>query len=240
MRGAGVVAAALAVAAAAASAAIAPFSSAAPGGDLPPGWRKVELPRVAPAGIALASDEGRTVLRVQAAGAASSAAHALDVPAEGARLAWRWKVDRVVAKGDLARREGDDYAARVYVMFDVPLSRLPFAVRARIRLGRLFYGTDLPAAALCYVWDNRHPPGTTAWNAYSDQVRMVVVESGAAKAGRWVDESRDLAADFRAAFGERLPGPLPRVSGIALSADTDQTGETVTAWFGDVRVEPAP
>ena len=232
-------AAALAVAAAA-SAAIAPFSAAAPGGELPPAWRRMPLPNVAPAEIALVADAGATVLRVRAAAGTSSAVHALDVSAEGARLAWRWKIDRVVDGGDLARRVGDDYAARVYVTFDVPLARLPFATRARIHLARLFYGAELPAAALCYVWDNRHPPGTTAWNAYSEQVRMVVVESGNAKAGQWVAEARDVAADFRAAFGARLPGAVPRVNGIAVSADTDQTRETVTAWFGDLRLEAAP
>ena len=42
----------------------------------------------------------------------------------------------------------------------------------------------------------------------------------------------DLAADFRTAFGD----VKPRVTGIAIAADTDQTGETVTAWFGDIRI----
>jgi hypothetical protein len=30
---------------------------------------------------------------------------------------------------------------------------------------------------------------------------------------------------------------VPRVTGIAVGNDTDQTGETVTAWFGDFRLE---
>jgi hypothetical protein len=44
-----------------------------------------------------------------------------------------------------------------------------------------------------------------------------------------------VAADFRAAFGADVA--LPPVSGIALGNDTDQTGEAVTAWFGDARFE---
>jgi Protein of unknown function (DUF3047) len=51
--------------------------------------------------------------------------------------------------------------------------------------------------------------------------------------GRWASESRDLDADFRAAFGAQWRKPTPRVTGIAIGNDTDQTGETVTAWFGD-------
>ena len=67
---------------------------------------------------------------------------------------------------------------------------------------------------------------------------MVVLESGNARAGSWVAESRDVEADFRAAFGLPEKAAVPAIDGVALSADTDQTGESVTAWFGDVRLEP--
>lgn len=212
--------------------AIAPFSAASPGGELPAGWALLTLPRIKPAEVALTAEGGATVLRVRAAAGASSVTHRLS--ADAARtpiLSWRWKVDRVVANADLARREGDDYAARVYVSFDLPAERMTLAERVRLKLARLFYGDEVPAAALCYVWDNRHAPGTTAWNAYSSRVRMVVVSSGMESAGRWTSHTRDLAADFGAAFGA---GAVPRITGVAVSADTDQTGETVTAWFGDL------
>ena len=222
----------MAIAAAAATAAIAPFSTASPGGAYPPGWSEVTLPRVKPADIALADDAGSTVLRIRSQAAASSLAWRVRARGEQ-RLSWRWKVDRVVGSADMARKEGDDYAARVFVTFDLPLDALPFVTRTRIRLARIFFGAELPTAALCYVWDNRHPPGTSAWNAYSDLVRMIVVQSGEAHVGRWVDESRDVGADFIAAFGHRTTR-VPQLTGVALSADTDQTGESVTAWFGDV------
>ena len=109
--------------------------------------------------------------------------------------------------------------------------------RAKMKLAKILYGAELPAAAICYVWDNRYPPGTSAWNAYSERLRMVVVESGAARAGQWVEAARDVDADFRAAFTD-WKGPTPRISGVAIAADTDQTHEAVTAWFGDLRLEP--
>jgi hypothetical protein len=211
------------------------FSRSAPGDALPPGWEARFLQRVPLAEIRLVADEGATVLQVRSHGASGVAAHAVRPDAGAPVLAWRWKVDRVVAAGDLARREGDDFAARVYVFFDLPLEELPFAARVRIRLARLLYGEEVPTAALCYVWDNRHPVETTAWNAYTDRVRMVVVESGAARAGRWVEARRDVAADFRAAFG--AVAEVPAISGIALGNDTDQTNEAVTARFGDARFE---
>ena len=195
------------------------------------------MPRIRKPEVAVVDDGGTTVLRMVSADAAGSIAHRLRAdPARTPVLAWRWKVDRVLDGADLARKDGDDYAARVYVTFDVADEALTLAERIRIRLARLFYGTDLPTAALCYVWDNRHPHGTTSWNAYSSRVRMIVLRSGGGEAGQWKSERRDLEADFRAAFG--AAGELPRVTGLAAGNDTDQTGERATAWFGDFRLEP--
>jgi hypothetical protein len=219
------------------SALIAAFSAARPGADLPQGWRPVRLRNLRPPEHMLVDDAGVTVLRLTADDAAGSVGFRVAAdPQRTPRLAWRWKVDRVLAGADLFRKEGDDYAARVYVTFDVPDSSLSLGQRARMAIARLVYGAEVPAAALCYVWDNRNPVGTTAWNPYSTQVRMVVLRSGAGETGRWVDESRDVAADYRAAFGHSAPS----ISGVAVSADTDQTHEKVTAWFGDLRLEARP
>ena len=217
----------------------APFSTASPGAPLPAPWREQRVPPAAASELRLVSDGGATVLQARASAAAGAAIHPLREQADGVALAWRWKVDRVVERANLDAREGDDFAARVYVFFDVPLDALPFADRWKVRLARLLHGDSLPTAAICYVWDNRHPPGTSRWSPYTDRVRVVVVESGGAKAGQWLDERRDLAADFRAAFGSQWSGPVPPITGVAVGNDTDQTGESVTAWFGDVRLEPA-
>ena len=213
--------------------AITAFSSAPAGNALPEGWRALLVPRVPPAELALVRDEGATVLRVRTQASAAAAAFALRGDARATPvLAWRWKIDRVVETADLRTRAGDDFAARVYVFFDVPEEDVPLFARVRIQLARVLYGTELPTAALCYVWDSREPVGTSAWSAYTDRVRVIVLESGSARAGRWVEARRDVAADFRAAFGRDAPA----ITGIAAGADTDQTGERATAWFGDFRL----
>ena len=218
--------------------AIEPFSTSAPGTRLPAGWEEESIARVPPAEVALVDDGGATVLQVRGRAAAGAAIHALRAPVtDRPFLAWRWKIDRVVNGADLARRDADDFAARLYVFFDIPVERLPFATRWKIRLARLLYGENLPTAAICYVWDNRHPPETSAWSPYTDRVRIVVVESGAARAGQWVDVRRDLDADFHAAFGAQWTGPAPDVTGVAAGNDTDQTGESATVRFGDLRLE---
>lgn len=208
------------------------FSSAAPGAALPAGWVHETLPKVERANRhALVADDGVTVLQVQSRASASSLVAVLPgTPPVLATLAWRWKVSRALSGSDLRHKAGDDYAARLYVLFDLPLAALSFGDRLRIQAARSLSGRDIPTAALCYVWGQAQPPGTIAPNPYTDRVRMVVVDSGPAFAGQWRSVQRDLARDWQQAFG----GPMPGVRAVAVAADTDNTGEQVEAWFGDV------
>jgi len=231
---AGRCAAALLVALAAAAAETAntivpPFSSAAAGGALPAPWRVMALPRRRAAEVGLVDEAGSTVLRVRAQDAFGTAAITLD--RDAGVVSWRWKVDRVLDAARLGTKEGDDFAARVYVSFEIPPEDMTLAERTRLEFARLLYG-DVPAAAICYVWDNRAARGTSLWSPWAERVRIVVLRN-AGDAGKWVDERRDVGADFREAFGRAAP----RMSGIAAGSDTDQTHETVTTWFGDFRVD---
>lgn len=146
-------------------------------------------------------------------------------------LCWQWRIDAPVASADMTRKSGDDYAARVYLTFAVPPEQLGFATRTKLRLARSIYGGQVPDAALNYIWDNRHPIGTVQDNAYTDRARMLVLRSGAGQAGIWVQERRNVLADFQRAFGE-ISGEL---RGLAIASDTDNTGEEAHAGFADFR-----
>jgi len=214
------------------------FSSTTPGSAFPGGWMQQMLPGVERENrFELISDEGSTVLRILSERSASSLAFALRLdPAKTPLLKWRWRVSNALAGSDLRVKTGDDYAARVYVLFDLPTERLSLGDRIKISAARLLHGADIPAAALCYVWGTRQATGESGWNPYTDWVRMIVVDSGNERAGQWREVERDVAADFKAAFG----GPVPPVSGIALGADTDNTGERVETRFGDIHFEVQP
>jgi hypothetical protein len=209
------------------------FSRMSIGDDFSDGWQLLTLRDTKPTQFSLVEDAGVSVVRAHANASGGSLLRAIrwDTAAHP-RLQWRWRVDRVVAQGDIRSKGGDDFTARLYVMFDYPDDRLSFADRAKLTIARWIYGEEVPAAALCYVWDNHAAVGTRVWNAYTDRVRMIVLRNATSGVGDWADEQRDLVADYREAFGE-APSP---VSGIAIAADTDQTGETVTAWFGDIRI----
>jgi Protein of unknown function (DUF3047) len=202
-------------------------------GDAPPkGWKPLVASDTTPrTRYTLVNDGGITVVRAESKAAASGLSKPLRVnPLEFPWLRWRWKIDRVIADADLRSKEGDDFPARLYVMFDYPLEKLPFIERNKLRLARALFDPDLPAATLCYVWDNKTPPDTIVPSAYSDRVRLIVVASGAARAGRWTDFERNVAADFREAFGEEAPP----VKAIAIATDTDNTGAFATTHFGDI------
>lgn len=229
-------AAAAAGAALAAGAQITPFSGAVPGGTLPGAWTAQALPNIERrTEYRLVDDGGRTVLQAQARASAAGLIHPLRADAQATPwLAWRWRIEGVIETADMRSKAGDDYAARVYVLFDYPPERLPLLTRAAFAAARLIYGQDMPAAALCYVWDNRQPVGHSAWSPYTERLRMIVAESGNARAGQWVSEAHDVAADFARAFGE----PAPPISAIVVASDTDNTGASARAWFGDLGLHP--
>jgi hypothetical protein len=221
-----------AAAAAVGDARIAPFSSGTPGADLPPGWQRYSLgkgQRVT--AYSLAQVDGRVVLKANADASVSALVHRLRAdPARTPWLAWTWRTEGTLSRADMLSKAGDDYAARVYVLFDYDESRLGLLDRAKIAAARLIYGDPIPVAALCYVWDNRQPEGFSAWSAYTDRLRVIVAESGGTRVGQWVSEAHDVAEDFRRAFGE----PAPPISAVIVAVDTDNTGERALSYFGDL------
>lgn len=146
-------------------------------------------------------------------------------------LCWRWRIDAPIAVADLREKSGDDYAARVYVAFRIPPGSMTWATRSKLALARTVFGADVPDAALNYVWDNRHPIGTVTPNAYTERAMMIVTRSGAADAGRWVSERRDVLADIRSAFGAGSFTPML----LAVASDGDDTGSSAHAGFARLR-----
>jgi hypothetical protein len=208
----------------------------APPGPPPAGWVHTQINEAQkPTDFSVVDDGGRRVIQASAEAGASSLVHTLSEPVPAnVRLSWRWKVSNAVPGSDMSRKDSDDYAARLYVFFDYDLDKLSLGDRIRLGLARKIWGAELPTAALCYVWGTADAVGSIGPNPYTDRVRMIVLQRGDERSGQWVMEQRDLAADFRAAFGEAAPA----ITGIALGADTDNTGAQVQARFSDIRFEP--
>lgn len=214
-----------------------PFSGGPLAATAPPGWTLQPAPKVERrTRYDLVRDGAKAnaaiVLRAQADASAAQLRHGLFADLERTPLLrWRWRTDRVLAAADMTRKDAEDFAARICVYFDRDEDKLGFKERSLLKLARARYGDDLSAAALCYVWDNRLPAGTVRDNVYTPTVKMIVATSGGAQEGQWLPMQRDVAADYRLAFGTEPP----RVVGISVGVDTDHTGERTVSYFGDLR-----
>jgi len=200
-------------------------------GGLPAGWKVEHLnAKFPPTEYRLRQWDGVAAVEATAVKSMALLGRPLSVDLEQTPiLCWRWRIDAPVAGADINTKAGDDYAARVYLTFTVPPEALGFATRTKLSLARSIWGPSVPDAALNYVWDNKHPIGTLQPNVYTDRARMLVVDSGAAKAGRWVGVRRNVRQDFQRAFGD-LPGKL---NGLAIASDTDNTGESAHAGYAE-------
>lgn len=123
-------------------------------------------------------------------------------------IEWSWWIESVLEDGDLTRKDGDDYPARIYITFDYPVSDLSFTDRVKYRAMRVFTSFDVPTRAINYIWANKAEVNTIAPNPFSDWVQMIAVQSGNEIAGTWQHEKKNIFEDYRAAFGEDPP-PSP-------------------------------
>ena len=199
---------------------------------LPLAFKKIEKHTV----YSLIDDSGTVVVKAQSEAAASGLTHAMRIdPKRYPLLRWRWKVDHVIQKGDVRTRQGDDYAARIYITFAYEPDKVSFGKKVKYKAAQFLYG-DVPIGAINYIWDNKTPVGAIVDNSYTDFVKMIVVESGNDKAGLWLEEERNIYQDYKLAFGEEPP----MISGIAIMTDTDNTGSSATAYYGDITFAASP
>lgn len=210
------------------------FSDLDPAQGLPDHWEKMAFPTIERrTSYSLIRANDRTVIQAVSKASASGLIRYYKGSADRFPwIGWQWKVDHVLKKGDVHTKQGDDYAARIYVAFEFSPEGKSWWQRMRYKAANLAAGGKLPGSALNYIWANKAPRGSVVNNPYTDQTKMIVLQSGDASAGQWITEKRNLVDDYRAAFG-RKPPPI---MGIAIMTDTDNTGESTTAWYGDIRL----
>ncbi len=219
-------------------ASVPPFSAARVGTALPAGWEEFRLgPLKTPTVYQFVEDSGVMVLRAHAEAAASGllAPVHLDLKATPI-LQWRWKIAQLIEEADNAVASREDSPVRIILNFGGDRSQMSFSDRTSSSIAKRVTGRDLPYAELMYIWSNRVPVGTVIANPHTRRVEMVVATSGPANVGQWVTVRRNVVEDFRRAFNE-TPGMLFEVGVLT---DTDNTGATVDAWYGDIRFLPLP
>lgn len=188
-------------------------------GDHPTAYRVVEL-------------EGAAVLEAVAEEGGSALHRKIRIdPHRHPLIEWRWRVPpREPDASPFSEAARASAMARVSIAFHGDSQKLDLADRAHLRLAKALTPNGLPYATLVYVWLYNVPAGTVLLSPYSDRVRLLVVESGGERIGRWVNVRRNVLEDYRRAFGED-PGDIVAVG---LMTDSGDDGSARRAFYGDI------
>ena len=210
------------------------FSAQTARNGMPNGWN---FYRIAPfkknTVYRLENYQGRTVLSANSKTSASGLAVKLRPrPANNLWLQWEWKALSAIPEADNAERYHDDAPLRILVAFDGNKSKLPLKEKMNFEMANLISGQEMPYATLMYIWSGKSPVDTIISNAHTSRIKMIVVDSGWDNLSTWHKHQRDLAADYKRAYGE-APG---EVIGIALLTDTDNTKSETRAIYGDIEL----
>lgn len=181
------------------------------------GWERKSFKGETEYSIVKEGEGESAVVRARSSAAASGIYKKVQLdPVQYRYLHWKWKITEPLKNGAEKTKAGDDYAARVYVVFP----------------GFFFWQSK----AINYVWSSRLPREESYPSPFTRNVMMIVAQSGSDKTGRWITEQRDILADYRRLFGEE-----PRKLGaIAIMTDTDNSGGEAVAWYGDITISTAP
>jgi len=213
------------------------FSGQLPGPGLPPGWSPLEFGSLKKAtSYDLVSQDGRTVLRASADASASGLIQRVRFdPHQFPLLSWSWKVPALIAGADNTVGVREDSPVRIIVAFQGDVATLPVMERVTFKQFQMLTRRELPFATLMYIWENHAPRNTVITSAHTSRIKMIVAESGASRLGSWQQITRNLYDDYKMAFGDEPP----QVKWIGIMTDTDNTGESASAFYGDIKLERA-
>jgi len=155
---------------------------------------------------------GRRFLRAASRGLGVQAARPLEWDLQQyPLLAWSWRPLEFPRGADERHLRTNDSVLAVYLL--IPYSRIrgPKAVK--------------------YVWSERLPSGVRL-SSNLGLTQVLILESGPARRGRWVDERVNALEDFKAYFGE---SGTPKPAGIAVLTDSDDTQSSAQGDYADFR-----
>ena len=209
------------------------FSGAAAAGGLPEGWSMYRLLRFKPlTEYELVKDGGTQVVHARAVNSASGLQQQVSVDLRDYPVAeWRWRVPKLIEDADNTVPAHADAPARVIFTFEGGRDRLPASEVLNYDLAKALTGNALPYATLMYIWEPNRKEGDIITHYNSTRVKMVVAGNSARDLSRWHEARVNVLEDYRRAFGEEPP----RVKSVGIMSDSDNTGTSIEAFFGDIR-----
>ena len=160
--------------------------------------------------IKLEKEEGINVLHLTSEKSSFGVAKKIDIDIkEYPYLNFRWKVIELPRNGDFRKKETDDQAAQIYVAFGT------FKLTAKI---------------VGYLWENKAPKLITGVSPAWSKTRLIVLESGPEKIGKWVCEKRNIYNDYKELF-EKEP---PKAKLISLYINSQHSKSRAESYFGEI------
>jgi len=148
-------------------------------------------------------------------------------------IKWRWKISNIYRKGDSSKKEGDDYPARLYILFSYDENRASLGKQLKYNMVKLIYGQYPPDSSISYIWSNKPSNKPFIINAYTDEARMIPVSAGNALINTWQEYSVNIVQDYTMAFGKQPPS----TASLAVMCDADNTHESAQAMIEYIRIE---
>ncbi|MBN1827789.1 MAG: DUF3047 domain-containing protein [Deltaproteobacteria bacterium] len=212
------------------------FSRDAEEQAMPEGWEHISYFGIAENSFSLSRKEGTMILEVKSLNSASALLKRCDIDLdEYPVLTWRWRVNRSVGMAVERDSGRNDAAARIRAVFGKGTEKEPFKNVPELK--KFFEGRGLVLPVLepwgykiDYIWATGLRPGEVVDYPGRGTHKMIALEQGNNRAGRWVWEERNLQEDFRRLFGM----DSPRLSAVLVLSDTDQTNEGVEAAFSSI------
>ncbi|MBI4866482.1 MAG: DUF3047 domain-containing protein [Candidatus Wallbacteria bacterium] len=134
-------------------------------------------------------------------------------------LRMKFRIDRVPPGADISRKNKEDAAFRLFVVFDK-------------KDGMIVPNT------IGYAWTTANEVGSFIRSDRSmlKNVWYVVIGKGEGEAGQWQTVERDVEADYRRAF--KISGPVPRIVAIGMKADTNDTHTQCQSALAEATLSP--
>ena len=148
------------------------------------------------------------------------------------KIRWRWKISNVFKKGDAKVKAGDDYPARVYIIFKYDPANASFGQRLRYGTAKSIYGEYPPHSSLNYIWANKNHEDRILTNTYASEAKMIILQAGEVNAGKWIEQEVNIIEDYQKAFGEDPPS----IASLAIMNDSDNTGESAVSYIDYIDV----
>ncbi len=197
-------------------------------------WRPLVFPKIKKQTVyTIEKDNGRSYLKAESNASASGLVLKKEFNVyEYPRVKWRWKVSNIYQKGNAEEKSGDDYPIRVYVIFRYNPDNASFGQRLKYGLAKTLYGEYPPHSSLTYIWESRKQNRRIITNAFAEEAKMIILEAGEEKVGRWQEEEVNIIVDYEEAFGN---SPPPGAS-LAIMNDSDNTGERSVSYIDFIEV----